>query len=185
MTAPVCLPDTSPVPEDLELVRALARGESAALDALMQAHLDALVRITRLVAGDHAAALDAAQEAFIRLWRNPGAFTGGSLRAWLVTVARNIALNEHRGERRRSGRHETVRIRVPSDPEIRAANSDELALVIAFLDQLPEQERTALTLFAVEGMAQAEIARVLGTSEAAVKQAVLSARRKLRERFDA
>lgn len=150
----------------------------------MQAHLDALVRITRMVAGDHARALDAAQEAFIRLWRNPEAFTGGSLRAWLVTVARNVALNEHRGETRRSGRHDTARVRVPSDPELKAAGSEELAQVRAFLDTLPEQERTAITLFAVEGMTQAEIARVLGTSEAAVKQAVLGARRKLREKFE-
>lgn len=185
MTEHGTLADTLAVPDDLELVRALTRGDGAALEALMAHHLDALVRITRMVSGDHASALDAAQEAFIRLWRNPEAFTGGSLRAWLVTVARNVALNEHRGNTRRSGRHDTARVRVPSDPEIKAASNEQLEQVRAFLATLPEQERTAMVLFAVEGMTQSEVAAVLGTSEGAVKQAVLSARRKLRERFEA
>jgi RNA polymerase sigma-70 factor (ECF subfamily) len=172
------------VPDDLELVRALERGDSSALDALMAAHLDPVVRITRTITGDHSAALDATQEAFIRLWRNPAAFTGGALRAWLITVARNVALNEVRGQTRRSGRHDTARVRIPSDPELKAASNEELEQVRAFLNTLPEQERTAMVLFAVEGMSQSEIAQVLGTSEGAVKQAVLSARRKLRERFE-
>ena len=169
---------------ELELVRALGRGDPAALDALMAAHLDALVRITRVVAGDDAAANDAAQEAFIRLWRNPAAFAGGNLLAWLVTVARHVALNEHRGQTRRTGRHDTARLRPPSNPEIKVESSDQLTQVRAFMDTLPEQERTALTLFAVQGLAQSEIATVLGTSEGAVKQAILSARTKLRTRFD-
>lgn len=170
--------------DELELVRALGRGDAAALEALMATHLDALVRITRVVAGDDAAAHDAAQEAFIRLWRNPAAFAGGSLLAWLVTVARNVALNEHRGQKRRTGRHDTARLRTPSNPELKAQSSDQLAQVRAFLDTLPEQERTALALFAFQGMAQSEIADVLGTSEGAVKQAILSARTKLRARFE-
>ncbi|MBE7491934.1 MAG: RNA polymerase sigma factor [Planctomycetes bacterium] len=170
--------------EDLDLVRALARGEGQALDALLRRHLDAVVRVTRVVAGDDSAALDAAQEAFIRLWRDPAAFAGGSLRAWLITVARRVALNEHRGNTRRAARNETATPRTPSDPELKAADAEHLANVMAFLDTLPELERTALTLFAVEGMSQSEIAAMVGTSEGAVKQAVLSARRKLRARFE-
>ena len=62
-------------------------------------------------------------------------------------------------------------------------SQNALAQVRAFIETLPEQERSALLLYAVEGLDQAEVAQALGTSPAAVKQAVLSARKKLREKF--
>ena len=172
------------MPDDLELVTRLGRGEPAALDAIVQAHQDAVVRFARAVTRDENTALDAAQEAFIRLWRNPGSFTGGSLRAWLFTVARNVALNEFRAGRRRTARIE--RVEPPPQPptaEQQTADAERLRQVREFIATLPEQERSAITLFAAEGLSQAEVATVLGTSERAVKQAILSARRKLRERF--
>lgn len=165
------------------LAARIRSGDLAALDAIVAAHQDALVRITRVVTGDDALANDAVQEAFVRLWRNPGAFVGGSLRAWLITVARNIALNEMRAARRRTARHDKAALRPPSDPAIKVAGADRLAEVRAFMDTLSETERTALVLFAVEGMAQSEIARLIGTSEGSVKQAILAARKKIRDKF--
>ena len=173
------------MPDDLELVTRLGRGDSAALEAIVRAHQDAVVRFARAVTRDENTALDAAQEAFIRLWRNPKSFTGGSLRAWLLTVARNVALNEFRAGRRRTARIE--RVEPPPQPptaEQHSANAESLQQVREFIATLPEQERSAITLFAAEGLSQAEVAKVLGTSEGAVKQAILSARRKLRERFE-
>jgi RNA polymerase sigma-70 factor (ECF subfamily) len=173
------------VATDIELVSRLARGDSAALDAIVFAHQDALVRFARSVTRDENTALDAAQEAFIRLWRNPGSFTGGSLRAWLFTVARNVALNEFRSTRRRTARIEKSTLPVqPAGALQRSADAEQLEQVQGFIAGLPEQERVSITLFAAEGMTQAEIAGVLGTSEGAVKQAILSARKKLRERFE-
>lgn len=150
----------------------------------MAAHQDVVVRLARSIAGDDAAAHDAAQEAFIRLWRNPRAFSGGSLRAWLCAVARNLALNELRGGKRRALRHERREAGdAPTPPPMKAEDRERLAQVRAFIETLPEQERSALLLYAVEGLDQAEVAQALGTSPAAVKQAVLSARKKLREKF--
>ncbi|MCB9895310.1 MAG: RNA polymerase sigma factor [Planctomycetes bacterium] len=173
------------MPDDLELTTRLARGEPAALDAILHAHRDAVVRFVRTVTRDENSALDAAQEAFIRLWRNPKSFTGGSLRAWLFTVARNVALNEFRGNRRRTARIERV-AEPPQAPtaDRQAADAERLQQVRDFIATLPEQERSAITLYAAEGLSQAEVAEVLVTSEGAVKQAILSARKKLKERFE-
>ena len=173
------------MPDDLELTTRLARGDQAALDAIVHAHQDAVVRFARSVTRDENSALDAVQEAFIRLWRNPKSFTGGSLRAWLFTVARNVALNEFRGNRRRTARIERV-VEPPTPPtaDQQAADAERLQQVRDFIAGMPEQERSALTLYAAEGLTQAEVATVLGTSEGAVKQAILSARKKLRERFE-
>ncbi|MBZ0136620.1 MAG: RNA polymerase sigma factor [Planctomycetes bacterium] len=169
---------------DLELVIRLVDGDEGALDAIIDAHQDAVVRFARAVTRDENSALDAAQEAFIRLWRNPKAFTGGSLRAWLFTVARNVALNEFRSRRRRTARIEKAAVpNQPYAPRARAADAEQLRHVEEYIATLPEQERSAILLFAAEGLSQAEIADVLGTSAGAVKQAILSARQKLRARF--
>lgn len=169
---------------DLQLIQRLAQGEDGAFDAIVAAHQDVVVRLARTVTGDDAAAHDAAQEAFIRLWRNPGAFSGGSLRAWLCAVARNLALNELRGGKRRALRHERREASdAPTPPPMKAEDREKLAQVRAFIDTLPEQERSALLLYAVEGLEQTEVAQAMETTPAAIKQAVLSARKKLREKF--
>lgn len=170
--------------DDTHLTQRLAQGDDAAFEQIVAAHQDVVVRLARTITGDDAAAHDAAQEAFIRLWRNPGAFTGGSLRAWLCAVARNLALNELRGGKRRALRHERRDTSGASTPPpMKAEDREKLAQVRAFIDTLPEQERSALLLYAVEGLEQSEVAQALETTPAAIKQAVLSARKKLREKF--
>jgi RNA polymerase sigma-70 factor (ECF subfamily) len=52
----------------------------------------------------------------------------------------------------------------------------------AWLDELPDDQRTALLLKSVEGMSSAEVAEVLGCSEGAVEQRLVRARATLRER---
>ena len=169
---------------DIELVTRLASGDESALDAIINAHQDAVVRFARAVTRDENTALDVAQEAFIRLWRNPKSFREGSLRAWLFTVARNVALNEFRSNRRRTARIEKAATpSQPPAPAIKAADTERLRQVQDFIATLPEQERSAILLFAAEGLSQTEVANVLGTSTGAVKQAILSARKKLRDRF--
>ncbi|MCC6150120.1 MAG: RNA polymerase sigma factor [Planctomycetes bacterium] len=170
--------------DDLHLTQRLAQGDDAAFEAIVAAHQDVIVRLARTITGDDSAAHDAAQEAFIRLWRNPRAFVGGSLRAWLCAVARNLALNELRGGKRRALRHDRREASdAPTPPPMKAEDREKLAQVRTFIETLPEQERSALLLYAVEGLDQTEVAQALGTSPAAVKQAVLSARKKLREQF--
>lgn len=170
--------------DDLILVQRLSRGDDVAFEAIVAAHKDVVVRLARVVTGDDSAAHDAAQEAFVRLWRNPAAFAGGSLRAWLCAVARNLALNELRSGRRRNLRHERKGAgNSPTPPPMKAHDREQLTQVRAFIDTLPEQERSALLLYAVEGLDQTEVAQALNTSPAAIKQAVLSARKKLKDRF--
>ncbi len=114
----------------------------------------------------------------------PGRVHGGLLRAWLCAVARNLALNELRGGKCRALRHDRRDAGdAPTPPPIKAEDRERLAQVRAFIDTLPDQERSALLLYAVEGLEQAEVAQALDTTPAAIKQAVLSARKKLREKF--
>jgi RNA polymerase sigma-70 factor (ECF subfamily) len=76
--------------------------EEELLRLLYQQHAQPLlVFVLRLTGGDRQRAEDIVQETLLRAWRNAhklGAHGGTSLRPWLVTVARRIAIDTHRSE---------------------------------------------------------------------------------------
>ena len=82
---------------DESLLRRYARrGDSSAMEALVRRHAAAL---GAFLAGWSAGAGDAedlAQETWLRVLRDPDAFRGGSFRAWLLRVARNLAVDRSR-----------------------------------------------------------------------------------------
>jgi RNA polymerase sigma-70 factor (ECF subfamily) len=65
--------------------------------ALYEAHGPALLRtLAGWTRGDREAAEDLLQETMLRAWRNLDALDGRSVRAWLLTVARNLAIDASR-----------------------------------------------------------------------------------------
>src|SRR4051795_4125461 len=78
---------------DEELMRALYREHAGPL----------LAYVLRLVAGDRQRAEDVVQETLIRAWKNAGQLNRatGSVRPWLVTVARRIVIDGHRSRQAR------------------------------------------------------------------------------------
>ncbi|MEV1147279.1 sigma-70 family RNA polymerase sigma factor [Micromonospora sp. NPDC049799] len=94
-----------------------APGRHQAPPSTESSHSDQLIRllyaehagpllafVMRLTGGDRQRAEDIVQETLLRAWRNAhrlGAQGQGSLRPWLVTVARRIAIDEHRSEQAR------------------------------------------------------------------------------------
>lgn len=135
---------------------------------------------------DRAAAEDVTATAFERAYRKRSRFKPdrGGARAWLFGIARNAALDELR----RRGRHAELSDD-PIDGASGAVQADdergELRLVVAAaLAQLgaPERELIALKFFA--GLSNAEIARVLGTSESNAGTKLHRTVTKLREACD-
>src|SRR3569832_2070706 len=74
--------------------------EDELLRMLYEEHAEPLLMfVLRLTGGDHQRAEDIVQETLLRAWRNAhklGTEPGTSLRPWLVTVARRIAIDDHR-----------------------------------------------------------------------------------------
>ena len=73
--------------------------QEVSLRALYDEHASALLSYAlRLTNGDRGRAEDIVQETLLRAWRHLDALTPerGSTRAWLVTVARNVAVDAHR-----------------------------------------------------------------------------------------
>jgi RNA polymerase sigma-70 factor (ECF subfamily) len=135
-------------------------------------------RFALYLSGDAALADDITQETFVRAWVMPGEIRGGTVKAYLLIIARNL----YRAERRRAARQVVLPDALPDHrpgPEAVAAGRQELAAVLEALQALPEVDRAALLMHAQDALPHAEIAAVLGLSVAAVKVKVHRARIKL------
>ena len=123
----------------------------------------ALRRYARALTGDRDAADDLVQDCLERaigkrrLWR-----PSGPLRAWLFKILLNIYRNDERSRRRRA--HVVPADALVAEPASPPEQPGRLALAetARALDQLPEEQRIALLLVALEGFSYAEAAALLG-----------------------
>ena len=101
------------MPPDRELVKRIAQHDARAFDVLFDRYHETVRgRIARIVR-DPDAAEDVAQEVFLRVWTRAGQWGGrGAVRAWLLRIATNLALNHLRSRRRSRVRP----LAVPPDP---------------------------------------------------------------------
>jgi RNA polymerase sigma-70 factor (ECF subfamily) len=151
--------------------------------SLFERHSGDVYRFALYLSGDPSLAEEIAQETFVRAWVTPGEIRGGSVRAYLLTIARNL----YRAERKRAARHISLEGALP-DPKPSADKvvdgQLELDSVLEALQSLPEADRAALLMHAQDGMPHEAIASALGLSLAAVKVRVHRARIKLRRLCD-
>jgi RNA polymerase sigma-70 factor (ECF subfamily) len=145
---------------------------------LYEAHAAAVHRFALYLAGNRAQAEDITSETFIRVWTAPARLELATVRAYLLTIARNVYLQGLRRDRRRAELPEAVVDPAPG-PHEEAAGREEMAAVAAALRQLPEVDRAALLMRAEDGLPYEEIAAALGLSVAAARVKVHRARLKL------
>lgn len=147
------------------------------LSSLYRLHAPALYRFALRLTGNAAAAEDLVADTFVVAVAGGGPAELPSGRAFLFGTLRNLALHGRRSavRRPRSPLELAVEVAGSSDPERDASARRELAAALEDLQALSEDLRTAL-LLRTEGLAYAEIAGVLGTSEGAAKVRVHRAR---------
>lgn len=172
--------------EDVGLMLALRGGDLDAFEALYRRWSGPLARYLERMLRDRASAEDLVQEAFLRVYGARERYQPGArFSTWLYTIATRLALNELRRPSRRAVHRETG---ADGDPGPGAlvgpeAGIDEVvdarrtrARVEEILAKLPERQRAALWLAAVEGLSYAEVAEALETTEKSVKALVHRAR---------
>jgi RNA polymerase sigma-70 factor, ECF subfamily len=171
----------SPETEEARLLRLARSGDGAAFEALLRAHEVTVARTALRLLGNRQDAQDAAQEVFFRLHRNLGRIDGaGNLSGWLYRVAINVSRDILR-KRRNMAPLEDSRLPAQGSAETEMGRNEQRRLVLAALQSLPEKERAALTLRDLEGLPTAEVASLLGSSEATVRSQISSARLKIRK----
>jgi RNA polymerase sigma-70 factor, ECF subfamily len=151
-----------------------------AFEGLVAAHQRMVLRVAYRLLGRLEDAQDAAQEVFLRLFRNLDRI-GADPKSWLYRVTVNICNDHHRRRKMAleldSRTHSTAD--PAPDPERALALEERKRLVMEGLQTLPERERTAVVLRDIEGLSTAEVAGILGVEEVTVRSQVSSARLKL------
>jgi len=145
---------------------------------LYQSYARDVYRFALYLTGDPSLADDVTSETFIRIWSSPEPVRLATVKAYLLTIARNLCLME----RRRSVRREPLDETVPdaSHSALRRAEArHDLARVLRALQEFPETDRAALLMRAEEGLSYEEIAVALGLPVATVKVKVHRTRLKL------
>lgn len=146
-------------------------------DALFQRLYPALFRYLHRLTGDADMAEDVAQEAFVRLLRQP--LTEEEVRPWLFTVAMNLVRDGARRTERRHRLLSTAPVLVTPNrlPDEDVERSERIDAVRQVLDQLPERDRQLL-LMREEGFKYEEIAAVVGVAPASVGTLIARALRR-------
>lgn len=186
---------------DVRLMLQVRDDVQGAFETLVERYQHRLVGVLAHLVGRSEEAEDLAQDVFLRIYRaRKGYRPRAKFSTWFFTIANNVALNYLRTK----GRNPTVRIGgggdnagsqefQPSDERIQSRDGTpsaqmrkvELAEIVRdALDVLGEDQKVAVLLNKFEDMSYAEIAEVMGRSEAAVKSLLARARNHLREQLE-
>lgn len=119
---------------------------------------------------------DCFQETFMAALRNYESLDGANPRAWVMTIARNKAIDHHRARARRAvPKADLPDIPAPARPE----RDPELWAAVG---ELPDKQRAAVALRFAADLRYREVAAAMETSEEAARRNVHEGLRKLRER---
>jgi RNA polymerase sigma-70 factor (ECF subfamily) len=169
---------------DEALMLRVARGDEPAYRMLTRRHLPAMLGLARRILGNAADAEDVAQEAMLRVWTHAPRWQPlAAFRTWLTRVVVNLCLDRKR-RARWVALEAAGELVDPTPGATETAEHDErerqLAVAIA---ELPARQRTAIVLTYSEGMSNAQVADILGTSVSAVETLLVRGKQNLRARL--
>lgn len=147
-------------------------------EQIVTEHGAVVLRVCRALVGPHDAE-DAWAETFLAALRAyPDLRPGSNVRGWLVTIAHRKALDQIRSTSRApvpSAALPEGTVGPPAEPE------DELWTAVA---ALPPKQRGAVAYHHLAGLPYAEVAAMLGTTEAAARRSAADGIAALRKHYD-
>src|SRR5579862_2325820 len=176
---------SNPHAETVSLVRRAQSGDGAAFNRIVCRYQDMAVGYARALLGRFDLAEDAAQEAFLEVYRHlPELQEPDKFAAWLRKI-----LFKHCDRMTRRIRVLTVSLEAAADvastssPYAEVERRHTRVAVQAVIQTLPDAERTVVVLYYIADYSQREIAAFLGITPNAVKTRLYSARKRLQERM--
>lgn len=166
---------------DDALLALYGQGDRTAARTLALRLTPLALRVAQRMLGDPAEAEDVAQEAMLRLWRAAPGWQPGAAKVstWLYRVVANLATDRLR-------RRRAVPLDEAPEPEdgrpgalAGLIEADRAAALQSALMALPERQREAVVLRHLEGLANPEIAGVMGVGVEAVESLVARGKRGL------
>lgn len=175
------------------LIQSAQRGNLDAFNQLILLHQDKAYSTAVYLLNNEDCASDALQNALILAFHNIAHFRGGSFRAWLLRILKNVCYDELR----RQKRHVSLPLQPLVDEEeefdspiwltdhaqnpARQVEGADLSRAIqTSLLTLPTEYRMTLILVDIEGMDYGEAAAAMGVPMGTVKSRLSRARLKMR-----
>lgn len=150
----------------------------ATFHELYERYAPDVYRFALWLSGDPAEADDIASETFVRAWSSSRKIRTETVKAYLLTIARNLFLQQQRQKKRQVSLVYAA-MEQRSGPQTTVEDRLELVDVLQQLQKIPESERAALLLRVQHELPYEEIARVMGISLSAAKIKIHRARLKL------
>ena len=181
---------------DHDLVQRVQAGDTAAFRALFDKYHRRAFAVAMGVVKNQDDALDAVQEAFVKVHKNIHKFQGSSsFYTWLYRIVMNVSIDHVRRTSRRKtldfderALHEESEVAGDGAlvPSVTDANPGKAALrrelggaIQAALQELPEHHRAVIVLREIEGMSYEEMAEALEVPKGTVMSRLFHARKKM------
>ena len=143
--------------------------------------LGSLRRYARSLTRDSSDAEDLVHDALVRAYERRGTFrSGGNLRAWLLSIVHNAFIDKMRSRRSEAARVEQAGYLTDASTPAPQEHSVRLAQVREAFFGLPEEQRSALHLVAIEGLSYQEAADASGVPLGTLMSRIGRARAALR-----
>lgn len=178
--------------EDVRLLTLIAGGDQHAFAAFYRRRSGLIYSLLARMLAHEMETQEVMQDVFIQIWRRAAQFDSArsSPMAWIIMIARGLAVDRLRSRSRRSAGHaayeqELVSLEVEVNG-FRPVQRDDLADACASaLNHLPEEQGHALQLAFFRGWTHEEIASAagepLGTVKARIRRGLLALRKILKD----
>ena len=168
--------------DDADLASRFASGDADTVRVVYQTYGRLVFAIAYKILGDRGLAEDATQQTFVQAWRAAGSYDPSRpLGAWLSTIAKRVAIDVHRRERRHRGL-DNVDTSVSSTLVVLPPSAEQIHDVVEVrraLEDLPAQDRDLIRMQHFDELSHAEIASELDIPLGTVKSRSFRAHRRL------
>ena len=180
---------TSPVQLGVEeeLMMRAQSGDRHAFRELTRAALPRALRVAKNVLLSDGDAEDVAQEASLRAWRNASSYDPkrSKFSTWLYRIVVNLAIDRRRAWRRQPTEDIVIDMADGQpDAETRLIDHQLKGAVRSAIADLPARQRTAVSLFYLNGCSIRESAEIMRTNEVAFQALLARARKSLKTLLD-
>jgi RNA polymerase sigma-70 factor (ECF subfamily) len=158
--------------EEAELIRR-AQTNRKAFGELYERYVRKIYTYVYYRTGNHVETEDLTSRVFQKAYIHMPNYKNQGLpfSAWLYRIAHNIVANWYRDQSRNRvvGLDETVSLHADSHPDETAEQNSEQGALLDIIRDMPQERQQILILKFAEGYSNAEIGRILGRSEGAIK----------------
>jgi RNA polymerase sigma factor (sigma-70 family) len=148
-------------------------------------HLGSLRRYACSLTRDSADAEDLVHDALVRAYERRSTYRqGGNLRAWLLSIVHNVFVDRIRSRTAAAAREVAIGNWLDANVEPSQDHVVRLAQIRNAFFHLPQEQRAALHLVAIEGLSYQEAADTLGVSLGTLMSRIGRARARLRSLED-